>query len=122
MNNNWLRACLLNHGLTEKEANKVLLSKDNIVSTLKDIILDAYDIINDMEEHIEYNNVNYLYPTLSNQGQGKVSDKAEVTNTKDKLYSIAGKSNPDLLQAILDLENIYLTALDRFEKCFMGIY
>lgn len=70
----------------------------------------------------EYNNVNYLYPTLSNQGQGKVSDKSEVTNTKDKLYSIAGKSNPDLLQAILDLENIYLTALDRFEKCFMGIY
>ena len=54
MNNNWLRACLLNHGLTEREANKVLLSKDNIVSTLKDIILDAYDIINDMKEH-EYN-------------------------------------------------------------------
>ena len=39
MNNNWLRACLLNHGLTEREANKVLLSKDNIVSVLKDIIL-----------------------------------------------------------------------------------
>ena len=65
MNNNWLRACLLNHGLTEKEANKVLLSKDNIVSVLKDIILDAYDIINDMEEHIEYN-VQPEYETLSN--------------------------------------------------------
>ena len=64
MNNNWLRACLLNHGLTEKEANKVLLSKDNIVSTLKDIILDAYDIINDMEEH-EYN-IQPDYETLSN--------------------------------------------------------
>ena len=64
MNNNWLRACLLNHGLTEREANKVLLSKDNIVSTLKDIILDAYDIINDMEEH-EYN-IQPDYETLSN--------------------------------------------------------
>ena len=64
MNNNWLRACLLNHGLTEKEANKVLLSKDNIVSVLKDIILDAYDIINDMEEH-EYN-IQPEYETLSN--------------------------------------------------------
>ena len=39
MNNNWLRACLLNHGLTEREANKILLSKDNIISVLKDIIL-----------------------------------------------------------------------------------
>ena len=65
MNNNWLRACLLNHGLTEREANKVLLSKDNIVSVLKDIILDAYDIINDMEEHIEYN-IQPEYETLSN--------------------------------------------------------
>ena len=64
MNNNWLRACLLNHGLTEKEANKVLLSKDNIVSVLKDIILDAYDIINDMEEH-EYN-IQPDYESLSN--------------------------------------------------------
>ena len=63
MNNNWLRACLLNHGLTEKEANKVLLSKDNIVSVLKDIILDAYDIINDMEEH-EYN-IQPDYETLN---------------------------------------------------------
>ena len=65
MNNNWLRACLLNHGLTEREANKVLLSKDNIVSVLKDIILDAYDIINDMDEHIEYN-IQPDYETLSN--------------------------------------------------------
>ena len=64
MNNNWLKACLLNHGLTEKEANKVLLSKDNIVSTLKDIILDAYDIINDLEEH-EYN-IQPEYESLSN--------------------------------------------------------
>ena len=64
MNNNWLKACLLNHGLTEREANKVLLSKDNIVSTLKDIILDAYDIINDMEEH-EYN-IQPEYESLSN--------------------------------------------------------
>ena len=64
MNNNWLRACLLNHGLTEREANKVLLSKDNIVSVLKDIILDAYDIINDMEEH-EYN-IQPEYESLSN--------------------------------------------------------
>lgn len=64
MNNNWLRACLLNHGLTEKETNKVLLSKDNIVSTLKDIILDAYDIINDLEEH-EYN-IQPEYESLSN--------------------------------------------------------
>ena len=63
MNNNWLRACLLNHGLTEKEANKVLLSKNNIVSVLKDIILDAYDIINDMEEH-EYN-IQPEYETLN---------------------------------------------------------
>ena len=63
MNNNWLKACLLNHGLTEKEANKVLLSKDNIVSVLKDIILDAYDIINDMEEH-EYN-IQPDYETLN---------------------------------------------------------
>ena len=63
MNNNWLRACLLNHGLTEREANKVLLSKDNIVSTLKDMILDAYDIINDMEEH-EYN-IQPDYETLN---------------------------------------------------------
>ena len=63
MNNNWLRACLLNHGLTERETNKVLLSKDNIVSTLKDIILDAYDIINDMEEH-EYN-IQPDYETLN---------------------------------------------------------
>lgn len=65
MNNNWLKACLLNHGLTEREANKVLLSKDNIVSVLKDIILDAYDIINDMEEHVEYN-VQPEYESLSN--------------------------------------------------------
>ena len=65
MNNNWLKACLLNYGLTEREANKVLLSKDNIVSVLKDIILDAYDIINDMEEHIEYN-IQPEYETLSN--------------------------------------------------------
>ena len=76
MNNNWLRACLLNHGLTEKEANKVLLSKDNIVSTLKDIILDAYDIINDMEEHIEYN-IQPEYETLNN------NEKYNVVNIKE---------------------------------------
>ena len=64
MNNNWLRACLLNHGLTEKEANKVLLSKNNIISTLKDIIFDAYDIIDDMDEEIKYN-IQPGYDTLS---------------------------------------------------------
>lgn len=76
MNNNWLRACLLNHGLTEKEANKVLLSKDNIVSTLKDIILDAYDIINDMDEHIEYN-IQPDYESLNN------NEKYNVINMKE---------------------------------------
>ena len=76
MNNNWLRACLLNHGLTEREANKVLLSKDNIVSTLKDIILDAYDIINDMDEHIEYN-IQPEYETLNN------NEKYNVINMKE---------------------------------------
>ena len=76
MNNNWLRACLLNHGLTEREANKVLLSKDNIVSVLKDIILDAYDIINDMEEHIEYN-IQPEYETLNN------NEKYNVINIKE---------------------------------------
>ena len=76
MNNNWLRACLLNHGLTEKETNKVLLSKDNIVSVLKDIIFDAYDIINDMEEHIEYN-VQPEYETLNN------NEKYNVINIKE---------------------------------------
>ena len=76
MNNNWLMACLLNHGLTEKEANKVLLSKDNIVSTLKDIILDAYDIINDMDEHIEYN-IQPDYETLNN------NEKYNVINMKE---------------------------------------
>ena len=76
MNNNWLRACLLNHGLTEREANKVLLSKDNIVSTLKDIILDAYDIINDMDEHIEYN-IQPEYETLNN------NEKYNVINIKE---------------------------------------
>ena len=76
MNNNWLKACLLNHGLTEREANKVLLSKDNIVSVLKDIILDAYDIINDMEEHIEYN-IQPDYETLNN------NEKYNVVNMKE---------------------------------------
>ena len=76
MNNNWLRACLLNHGLTEREANKVLLSKDNIVSVLKDIILDAYDIINDMEEHIEYN-IQPEYESLNND------EKYNVVNMKE---------------------------------------
>ena len=76
MNNNWLRACLLNHGLTEKEATKVLLSTDNIVSTLKDIILDAYDIINDMEEHIEYN-IQPEYESLNND------EKYNVINIKE---------------------------------------
>ena len=76
MNNNWLRACLLNHGLTENEANKVLLSKDNIVSTLKDIILDAYDIINDMDEHIEYN-IQPDYESLNN------NEKYNVINMKE---------------------------------------
>ena len=76
MNNNWLRACLLNHGLTEREANKVLLSKDNIVSVLKDIILDAYDIINDMEEHIEYN-IQPEYESLNN------NEKYNVVNIKE---------------------------------------
>lgn len=75
MNNNWLRACLLNHGLTEREANKVLLSKDNIVSVLKDIILDAYDIINDMEEY-EYN-IQPDYETLNN------NEKYNVVNIKE---------------------------------------
>ena len=75
MNNNWLRACLLNHGLTEKEANKVLLFRDNIVSTLKDIILDAYDIINDMEEH-EYN-IQPDYETWNN------NEKYNVVNMKE---------------------------------------
>ena len=76
MNNNWLKACLLNHGLTEREANKVLLSKDNIVSTLKDIILDAYDIINDMEEH-EYN-IQTDYDTLN------TNKKHNVINIKER--------------------------------------
>ena len=64
MNNNWFKACLLNHGLTEKEADKVLLSKNNIISTLKDIIFDAYDIIDDMDEEIKYN-IQPGYDTLS---------------------------------------------------------
>ena len=63
-NNNWFKACLLNHGLTEKEVNKVLLSKNNIISTLKDIIFDAYDIIDDMDEEIKYN-IQPGYDTLS---------------------------------------------------------
>ena len=47
---NWFINCLKHYGLNEEEANKVNNSNDKIICVLKDIINDAYDVINDMNE------------------------------------------------------------------------
>ena len=47
---NWFINCLKHYGLNEEEANKVNNSDDKIICVLKDIINDAYDVINDINE------------------------------------------------------------------------
>lgn len=44
-----------------------------------------------------------------------------VTETNDVAYSWF-KTNPEILKQVMELKNIYITALDSFEKLFLGVF
>ena len=57
--------------------------------------------------------------TASNSNDGGSSSK---TKTYDMIYSLTGKPNVDLMNDLLNLRNIYLSALESFKDLFMLVY
>lgn len=62
-----------------------------------------------------------------NSNEGSANDKREgsydetITVTEDRLYSVFGKTNTQLLEEVMQLKNIYLEALDRLANLFMYV-
>lgn len=65
-------------------------------------------------------NTYYMNPMVEDNNEIKIQDKDAYENTTEKMFTYF-KSNPDILKQVLELENIYLTALNRFENLFMGV-
>lgn len=85
---------------------------------------------NEYSNHSEGNALDYINPinatsqklsgkTASNSNDGGSSSK---TKTYDMIYSLTGKSNVDLMNDLLNLRNIYLSALESFKDLFMLVY
>ena len=85
---------------------------------------------NEYSNQSEGNALDYINPinatsqklsgkTASNSNDGGSSSK---TKTYDMIYSLTGKSNVDLMNDLLNLRNIYLSALESFKDLFMLVY
>lgn len=72
----WLKDCLIHYGLSNEEASKIITSEDKSMLILKDIIFDAYDIINGLEEELGYKQP--CYESLSEE------QKRNVLNIKNR--------------------------------------
>ena len=72
----WLKDCLIHYGLSNKEASKIITSEDKSMLILKDIIFDAYDVINNLEEELGYKQPRY--ESLSEE------QKRNVLNIKNR--------------------------------------
>lgn len=72
----WLKDCLIHYGLSNKEASKIITSEDKSMLILKDIIFDAYDVINNLEEELGYKQP--CYESLSEE------QKRNVLNIKNR--------------------------------------
>nr|MCR4661000.1 hypothetical protein [Clostridia bacterium] len=71
-----------------------------------------------------YNDSNQLTRnTTDTESKNRIKTNNElITENKDTLLNLLGKTNTSLLEEIMNLKNIYLTALDEFEDIFMTIY
>lgn len=85
---------------------------------------------NEYSNQSEGNALDYINPinatsqklsgkTASNSNDGGSSSK---TKTYDMIYSLTGKSNVDLMNDLLNLRNIYLSALESFKDLFMLVF
>ena len=72
-------------------------------------------------------NLYYLNPVSTTGTNLKVQDKSTntenrtITNTRDVLQSVWGKTRADILEKILEIKNIYYDCLNEFESLFMGV-
>lgn len=62
---------------------------------------------------------NYLYPVSS--VNGKVATNVKFNGSKEQALLIF-KSNAELLEQAMNIQDIYLDCLAEFSKCFMTIY
>ena len=70
------------------------------------------------------NPINASSQKLSGKTSSNSIDKGSSSKTKtyDMIYSLTGKSNVDLMNDLLNLRNIYLSALESFKDLFMLVY
>lgn len=70
------------------------------------------------------NPINATSQKLSGKTASNSSDEGTSSKTKtyDMIYSLTGKSNVDLMKDLLNLRNIYLSALESFKDLFMLVY
>ncbi len=72
-------------------------------------------------------NLYYLNPVSTTGTNLKVQDKTTntenrtITNTRDVLQSVWGKTRADIMEKILNLKDIYNDCLNEFETLFMGV-
>lgn len=67
----------------------------------------------------DYTVQTYLYPLGSNAAQLATQQK----NIGGRTYAFySGASNPGILKEVIELKNIYLSAVESFDVCFMGVY
>lgn len=67
---NWLKDCLIHYGLSDKEVSKIITSENKSMLILKDIIFDAYDVIDNLEEELGYKQP--CYESLSEEQKRNV--------------------------------------------------
>lgn len=85
---------------------------------------------NEYSSQSEGNALDYINPinASSQKLSGKTASNSNdvgsssKTKTYDMIYSLTGKSNVDLMNDLLNLRNIYLSALESFKDLFMLVY
>ena len=63
----------------------------------------------------------YLNPITPN-GTLKLDDKDTFENTQERPLSMIGKSNAELMQQVLNLQDIFNDCLEEFNTLFMSLY
>lgn len=65
-------------------------------------------------------NIYYLNPVTSQRENLKIQDKSTVDSVREQSYSYF-RSNGQLMQEMIEIENVYEQALRYFDKLFMGV-
>lgn len=84
------------------------------------IYLSNFDKLFDRVLTLSYNSSNeyYLNPVLD--GGGKLQDQTKNSGEHDQAFGYF-KSNPDIMKAILDIKEIYISVLKEFDILFMVV-